>query len=311
MNSKSAATWRRGLLALLVLGALVWFAGWGLPEVCAQQLPTDSTTPVEVCKAMSASDPRALLFLLLLGGLLLPELTELEVAGVLTVRRQVREAKEEVSGMKTELAHIRTEILTAATAAAHSQSRASVENYNVFPERAADVRRAYEEAAGNGDGEFDESEERGAYAAVAFEAGFDGLTRYLSAGMTPAVVAGYRFNADDELELDLLTTRGDVPTDLQDALLAAESPRTSGVFYDDSINGYMLSAPACDDQSLVVGALVVLMPASAASLDTADDEDTIGTVVMMANAYARLLIDVMGEKPRQVPAGKKTSEGTQ
>lgn len=45
---------------------------------------------------------------------------------------------------------------------------------------------------------------------MAFEAGFDGLTRYLSDGMTPAVVAGYLFNAADELELDLLTTRGDV-----------------------------------------------------------------------------------------------------
>lgn len=92
---------------------------------------------------MSASDPRALLFVLVAGLLLLPELSELEVAGVLTVRKHVKEAKEEVSGLQTELAHIRNEILTAATAAAHSQSRASVENYNVFPERVTDVRRAY------------------------------------------------------------------------------------------------------------------------------------------------------------------------
>lgn len=83
------------------------------------------------------------------------------------------------------------------------------------------------------------------------------------------------------------------------------------MFYDDSSNGYLLSAPACDDQGLVVGALVVLMPASAANLDHVDEEDTVGTVVMMANAYARLLIDVMGETPRQVPAGKTASEGTQ
>jgi hypothetical protein len=260
---------------------------------------------------MPVTDSRALLFLLVVGALLLPDLAELEVGGILRVRRQLDDVKGEAAELKTEIAHIRTEILTAATAAANSQSRASVENYNVFPERATDVRRAYDEVAGHGDGEFDESEKRGAYAAVAFEAGFYGLPRYLSDGMTPAVVAGYLFNADGDLELDLMTTRGDVPAGLQDAQLAAHPPPTSGVFYDDSVDGYVLSAPASDDQGLVVGALVVRMPVSAAGSDQEDGEDVVGTVVMMANAYARLLIDVMGEKPRQMAAGKTPEEGTQ
>ena len=302
---------RRVLLVALLVGATVWLFFFGLPEVCSQQLPAASNRPVDVCETMSVSDPRAALFVLVAGLLLLPELSELEVAGVVTVRKELKEAKDEVSGLRTELTHIRNEILTAATAAAHSQSKASVENYNVFPQRATDVRRAYKEVGGDGDGEFDESEERGAYAAVAFEAGFDGLTRYLTDGMTPAVVAGYQFNAADELELDLMTTRGDVPAVCQDALLGASPPRTSGVFFDDSINGYMLSAPACDDQGLVVGALVVLMPEKVANPDQVDEEDTVGTVVMMANAYARLLIDVMGETPRQTPAGKTADEETQ
>lgn len=81
MNWKSAATWRRALLGVLVVGALIWFAGWGLPEVCSQHLPTDSAQPVDVCKAMPATDPRAVLFLLVVGVLLLPDLAELEVGG--------------------------------------------------------------------------------------------------------------------------------------------------------------------------------------------------------------------------------------
>lgn len=302
---------RRVALAAVVVGTLVWLAGWGVPDVCSQQLPTASSTPVEVCQPMSATDPRALLLLLVVGLLLLPELTELELGGVIKVRRQLDEVKGEASELKNEMAHIRTQVLTAATAAAAANANASVVT-NVYPERTTDVGRALTEVDGDGDGDFDEGELQGAYAVVAFDAGFYGLTRYLSDGMAPAVVAGYAFNEDDELELYSLVTHGDGAQELATAQRAAAVPDLSGIYYvGTKASGYVLTAPACDDEGLVVGALSVRLPGSAETLDEADDEDTVGTVELMANAYARLLIDILGEKPRGQPAGKSTVEGTQ
>lgn len=312
MNWAVAGRWvRRGVLALLVLGALIWFGGWGSPETCSQQLSQGSPTPVTVCSDMTLTDARALLFLLVIGGLLLPEVAELEVAGVLSVRKQVDEAKDEVTGLKTELAHIRAEILTAATAASHSRSKASVENYNVFPGRAADVRRAYKEIQDGGDGELDQSEQRGADAAVAFEAGFYGLTRYLTERMTPAVVVGYLFGEDDQLRLDSLVTSGEGTAGLEAAQRAASPPPTSGVFYDAHDDGYVLSAPACDDQGLTAGVLAVRVPSTSAALDELNVEDAVGAILLIAGAYARLLIDLMGEKPRDLTAGTSDDGGTQ
>ena len=310
MNWVVTGRWvRRIVLVVLVVGASAWLAGWGLPDVCSQQLPTDSSTPVEVCEAMSATDPRALLFLLLLGALLLPDLAELEVGGVFRVRRQLDEVKGEALELKSELAHVRTQVMTAAAAAANSHSKATVENYNVFPERFTEVGKALKEVNGAGDGDFDESEERGAYAAIAFESGFYGLPRYLSDGMTPAAVAGYVFD-DGELTLYSVATRGEGADALEVEQREAGVPNLTGVFFELGAEFYVVTAPACDDQGLVVGAIVVRMPAVAGALDENDDEDTVGTVELMANTYARLLIDVMGEKPREVPAGKTVHEET-
>ena len=311
MNFKSATTWRRLVLAIFVVGVLVWFTGWGLPQVCSQQLPDGSATPVKVCEAMSATDPRALLFLLVVGALVLPDLAELEVGGVLKVRRQLDDVKGEASELKNELAHVRTQVMTAAAAAASSHSKASVETYNVYPGRRADVGSALVEVAGAGDGDFDDGEELGAYAAIAFESGFYGLPRYLSDEMTPAAVAGYVFD-DDELTLYSVATRGGEAADaLEQAQRSATAPNLTGVFFELGSHFYEVTAPACDDRGLVVGAIAVRMPATAGTLDDDDDQDTVGTVELMANTYARLLIDVMGEKPREVPAGKTGLEGTQ
>lgn len=301
---------RRVLIALFTVGPLLWLSMVGLPVVCSQQVPSGTTVSVEICEAASVADPRFLLLVLAIGLLLLPELAEIEVAGVLKVRKQVKEAKEEVSGLSTELGHIRAQILTTAVAAANSNSRASVENYNLFPERFTDVSRALKEVAGDG-GDFDAGEERGVYAAIAFEAGFYGLTRYLPDRMMPAVVAGYVFDDNEKLALYSVATHGDGIGESEAAQRMAAAPRMTGVFLYEREDEYVVTAPACDDEGLVVGALAVRMPTSAAALDQGDGGDTVGTVELMANAFARLLIDVMGDRPRKPPAGKAGSEGTQ
>lgn len=145
---------------------------------------------------------------------------------MLRVRRQLGDLQGEASELKNELAHVRTQVMTAAAAAANSQSTASATIHN--GPRTEEVAGAFEEGNGPDDGEFDESASEGVYAVAAYDAGFYGLRQHLPEQMSSAVVAGYTFNDHDELELYSLVSHGNVPRALEAAQTFDQAPDASG-----------------------------------------------------------------------------------
>ncbi|MFT4218716.1 MAG: hypothetical protein QM619_16235 [Micropruina sp.] len=87
------ATNLRYLIALaLSLGGLIWLL-W-VPRICGQELGgAAKDTPVEVCRAVQLTDPVVLAWLLGVVLVLWGTLSEASVAGVITLKRAVTEAK--------------------------------------------------------------------------------------------------------------------------------------------------------------------------------------------------------------------------
>jgi hypothetical protein len=84
--------WAAGVL-LLGWGLTLWlssFASW--PHVCDDEIARVGTTPlVESCRPLTMTDAPALAVLIIVGVLLLPELSVLEIPGFLRIERELKE----------------------------------------------------------------------------------------------------------------------------------------------------------------------------------------------------------------------------
>ncbi|MGL5817992.1 MAG: hypothetical protein ACRCYR_10540 [Phycicoccus sp.] len=269
---------RRLLVVLLVAAAGMAFVVTGVPEVCQDAAVGGRVT--EVCEPMAPTDPRALLYLLVLGLLLLPEVNEVEVAGVLAVRHRLDEVRDEALELRAELAHIRTQ------AAAVSLATASSRNHIVIDNR----QRAAWLADGSagpppGHALLDEA----ALAESALRIGLAGLPSVLPVDSGPATFVGFTTGATGCLEPTHVT--GDVG----DALVAwmtdavNESPASSGVidvgrpevvaFAHSTLTG----GPRC---ALAVVLAEPVVPAGVWF------DDLLAAVGVAARAYARLVADL-------------------
>jgi hypothetical protein len=302
---------RRVVLGVLIVAAVVLFALSGLPEVCTERLPTASSTPVNVCEPMAATDPRALLFILVLGLLLLPELAELEIGGVLKVRRQLEDVKDEATELKGELAHIRTQVLTAANA------NASVVN-NLYGPRPEDVAAGASEVDGQGDGKFDEQERSGAVALLAFQSGLSGLTDLLPSWVSRAAIVGYTFGENGDLEPFYVVHHGQNAEAFSPPKGTVWMPNgDSDVYIESGGHVLVVTVRPFSAARQYVGALAVHVPdevvqeaGSARDFDNLVD-DVVEVTDLMADVYARMLLDLLGEEPRPWPTGKTTTDGGQ
>lgn len=89
---KSRRRWAAGLL-LLGWTVVLWlssFASW--PHVCDDEIARVGTTPlVTSCRPLTVTDAPMLAVLIIVGILLLPEITVLEIPGVLRLERELKD----------------------------------------------------------------------------------------------------------------------------------------------------------------------------------------------------------------------------
>jgi hypothetical protein len=293
---------RRGLLVLL----LAWGA-WqlldGPPRVCHEEVA--ATAVVQVCEPIPATDARALMFLLVAGLLLLPELSELEIAGLVTLRRKVDEAQADAAQARREVAQLSAR-LTAAAAATSMGNQTTLNFYD----RAQETGQALEEAEadrvvvdGPGDTPPAAQEPAGAFAAAAFQAGLLGLTQFLPAWASSAEVIGFTLAEDGTYEPTYVV--GDPGDQLVETVSRLVNEQLETTLIDVNPRRWLAAAKAVDDAGGRVGALAVLVrdpdlppgPDGAVGGGPEQFEELAAAVEVMAGSYARLLIDLLGEVP--------------
>lgn len=306
----TAVKWiRRAALA----GLVVWGA-WellvdGLPRVCGEELYEDD--PVRVCEDMGLTDPRVAMFLLTAGLLLLPDLSELEVAGVVRLHRKVDEARQEVAELTGELYSIRNQVSTwaASRAAALSQATGNVTNNYLGPPAAA-TGAAKQDLESGDTTVLEPDEEDGAFGLLAFNAGMQGLLQSLPNHGAGAVLVGMTFDEGEDLTVQTEVGDDDFDPALAGLLLrqARDLPRNVHTVGDGNL--WLITAPARTNSGQV-GAVGVAVPeeptddtdwlADWADWDTETSDVRAARVTaateLIAGAYARMLVALLGELP--------------
>jgi hypothetical protein len=313
----------KGAGVTLAAALLVW-AGWMLlwdkvPAVCRDQLATTdagSDSPADlvlrVCEPMTVTDPRALLFLVVVLLLLAPWFSEIEVAGLFRVKKQIAEAEKDVAVVRdsvhtihSQVATLTATLSTAAAAAAIAQQTQSTNVQVNVNEREKDSAEAQQAVAS---GSTTVPTTTGAYAQAAFTAGLDGLESLL-VFRAPTAMLFYTWGED---ELELSQTIGPTlnPLDLNDIHNTVNTaPRWQNA---GAVGGLLvITSAAFDDDESIVGAVAVAF-ADVDLDDYTSSEEVRGLVAdvhNMAQAYARLLVDLLGETGRLGPSTNGSERG--
>lgn len=311
-NSGGTRWWlwvTRGLI-VVVLAGVAYLLLAEKPERCGDQL-TDDGQKVEVCTPIEATSPEALLVVLVIGLLLLPELTELEVGGVVTLRRAVAEAKGQATQARAEAAEAR---LASSQLAARVEARltanpsatANPTVYNIF--QAQQTAEAQQELAGADDARGPAgapvAPSLGESSLVAFTAGLVGLAAQLPPvdEKVQVSVVGLTL-ANNRQELEATHNPFDVPDGIvarAEQLLNEADMRPGDVVTAVELSALLVVTLALVGGEQVVGGLAaVLRPAPSLADATGDDPlDELGAAVRIAaGGYAQLLADLLGEQP--------------
>ena len=291
---------RWSVLAAMVLGLVVaWILG--PPEQC-KEAATD-TRVVEVCEPISVTSPIVWVVLLGAGLLLVPDFAEVQLGGVLGLRREIVETQERVAGVQRDLAQMSLAMARAAagaasSAAAQAESFAEVEQHlHLHMERQAATAAAVE-AAQTERPVLPGRRSPGVYASAAMHAGMLGLGGLFPPWCGPVQVVG--LTPDDgglEITHDYYGVRA-AYLDRVRALLA--EPGEVSVDLDE--DAWVATCAALDDDGQAVGAVGVVLdelepPADGQDLSTERLEELAAAVETAARTYARLLVDLLGERP--------------
>jgi hypothetical protein len=295
-------------IALVVWGSYMLL--WGhVPKVCHDELANiDNTAPkdlvVQVCEPMSATDPRVFLFLIALLLLLVPFFSEIEIPGILRVKRDIRQAEQDLETLRTSIGIAQTQI-SHLTSSASATSNTEV---NVYPDRARE--------SGKGLTDYESADEiveptRGAYAQAAFNAAVLGLPQMLSGWAEDASLVGFTIKEDGTYS-DPQVHYGDVGDEAaaQAHMLLSEHP--TGAKLTRTVTGVVVTSPARDDDGAIVGGLAVIVerPGSSRFPGTMSDiTSTLADVQAIARTYARLLIDLLGETGRMLTEEPREEDG--
>lgn len=268
-----------------------------VPRICHDQVAGGRV--VSVCDPMDAADPRALLFLVVLVLLLLPELAEVEIAGVFSLKRVLEQTQEQVKAIQAAVFSL-------------SLSLSQRQSMTVF--------LGGDRQAGSGvaslDAEAGDSAVRpttGAFSQTAFEAGVMGLRELLPPWGQQAAIRGFTISEEGRLDLSFEVGATD-----HDAVARAQASFEGETYFEDTRHRRVIIAPASGDlPGELVGAVAVSV-----SLDVAADEesapsdirsmsveDMAADVEVVAGAYARLLLDLLHEPPHPLPRNDPQSRG--
>lgn len=309
---------RAAAFALLLFGVylLVWDK---VGPVCHQEL-ADNNAAVSVCAPVEATDPRVLGWVLVVIVLFLPDLSEVEIGGILKLRRAVEETKDETQALRGELAEIRTQAaaLSQSASAAGAESKATIYNRIAL---GRSVNEFLDDVEAGETGSLSPTEERGAYAQLAFTAGLTGMIpQFFSRWQDDVYLVGWVLGEDGQFELTHLVPDA-VPAGLDEAIedqLDVRSARDGATFLlgDPSayaVGGYAFSDPDLSGQRHLLGALgVLILPEGAdpaagqvvqAGVDPTDgfDADEIddlrAATASAAAVYGLMLTQLLGERP--------------
>ncbi len=289
---------RWSLVALLLVGAVIaWLVG--PPEVCREAVAGSQV--VTICEPISVASPVVLLGLLLIGLLLVPDLAEVQIAGVLGLRRDVEEARAALAVTQRQVAEM--QVASIASSRADAESVAEVESHvHVHVERQAETAAAVQAARAGGPTEVSRTGP-GGYALAALHAGMLGLAGFFPAWCGPVQVLGL----SEDPEQGWVVTHDWFGVRSRFAERAVRLMREPGeaVAVDIDDEAWVAGCLATDDDGRVVGALAVVLDPQlptpqSGDLDLAQDrmESLAAAVETAARTYARLLVDLLGERGR-------------
>jgi len=291
---------RWSVLAALVLGLVVaWILG--PPEQC-KEAATD-TRVVEVCEPISVTSPIVWVVLLGAGLLLVPDFAEVQLGGVLGLRREIAETQERVAGVQRDLAQMSLAMARAAagaasSAAAQAEAFAEVEQHlHLHMERQAATAAAVE-AAHTERPVIPGRRSPGIYASAAMHAGMLGLGGLFPPWCGPVQVVGL---TPDDGELEITHDYYGVRAAYLDRVRALLAEPSGEVSVDLDEEAWVATCAALDDDGRAVGAVGVVLhelepPADGQDLSAERLEELAAAVETAARTYARLLVDLLGER---------------
>lgn len=314
-RNRAVAKYAGGVFAagLLGWGGFVLLAG-RVPQVCHDEVVSSGSgraaedLVVRLCEPMSAGDPRVLLFLLVLVLCLLPLFSEIEVAGLFRVRKQVEEAERDVRDLRESVRTAQSQVATLTSAAAasaaaraNSESRVEYHHHDHRGEASGEVQRQVLSGSPR------VGVSAGAYAQAAFTAGLVGLETLLVL-REPEVLMFFTVADDGTYELSQSVGDGENPEVLAAALTAvnADPGGTSAGWVGEQL---LVTAPALDDASLPVGAVAAVFGQGGPALHAQEIPGLLADVSNVAGAYARLLVDLLGEAGRMAAGADEATEG--
>lgn len=315
-DESSKRAWAKWLGVAGAAGLLLWAAYMLLndkvPQVCHDEVASSDAAKkpadlvLRVCEPMGATDPRVLLFLLIVFLLLLPLFSEVEVAGLFRVKKQVEEAEREVQGLRETVRTAQAQVATlsasvAATTVSQARSEAKLE-YHHHDHRGEDSGEVQQQVL---DGSAQVDATVGAYAQAAFTAGLAGLESLLVLREPAAMLF---FTIADDGSYEVSQTAGEVSASMSTHALELVNADQVSSFADQLENELVVTSPAFDDDGSSLGAVAVVFAQEGPYPETTELQGLFADVSNLANAYARLLADLLGETGRVV-TGSNDAEG--
>jgi hypothetical protein len=296
----------RRVAAAIWLGLGVLAVASGLPRVCRTEVA--GTAAVETCTPMGVTDAPVVMYVLVLAALVFFEISEVQINGLVTLKRQITEAKTEASEAKGEAAQTRTELaqirnaISVRSEVAANAIASPVLTVNHGPTD-AQIEQIFRTTLALLPGRPTLPSPEGAQPAVVFKAAFRGLASQLPVWAQDAIVIGTVPTDDGAgwVTQSVAPTEdlGDVEQWTTNVLAALQSEPAVEELDDDVV---VVAAPAYGpiDPDVRVGALVVVArPPEGVDVD----DELVPQVVNLATAYGYMLVALLGEGVRVRPGG--------
>lgn len=292
--------WGRRALLVALIGGAAYTLTQDHPRRCHDEV-SDGAQVVSVCEPIATTSPEAFVWIVAVGLLLLPELSELEIAGVLKLKRQVEQAQGEAAEARIEAAHAQLAAAQLATQVATQQTNVTANNQQALT-LTIQTAEAQRILAGT-----DQPPARistptvGQSALVAFNAGMLGLEQLIEPppGSQVAVVG---FTVAEDGSLEAIHN----PYGVKDAML----DRAAGLLNDPGLqpsevlsaiapDGWVVATLALTTPGELIGGLAVVLQPTPAFEDITDEPlGPVGAQLRVAaGAYGQLLVGLLGEQP--------------
>lgn len=279
---------------------------WGrVDDVCRGQV-ADNSSVVQVCEPISLTDPRLVWVLLAVLLLLMPDLSEIELGGVLSLKRIVQEVKADNDELRGAVAELR--VTTAQIASQQQQVNIHLETATL-PEAVATFQS---DVVAGETGPLTTAEETGAYATLAFSSALAGFVSELFPAWEDEVtLIGWVLGENGTFEPTYLldpqpaSVVEEVAEELDPTAVAGSPVAVS--FHDGGVvvTAYAVTDPTFGLGEKLVGALSVVLNdeelGNGLVGDTATPQGPPDLVTLAAGAeaaagaYALLLLRVLGE----------------